>query len=239
MIRKENVKEKKAYFNNELIDLKENLVKMSNLVEEAINVAIKSLVEQDIALAVRVIENDDKIDQMELDIEEQCLQMIALRHPIAKNLRMIGCGYKTVSDLERVADHAVNIAKASQYLSTKPMVKPLIDIPRMAKIAQIMLKDALDAYFNGDVELAKEVWVRDKTVDDLDKQIFRELLTFMMEDPRTISRAIHLIFVSNNIERIADHATNLAERVVYIVNGERIKNYSESDKSDNQKAKNK
>lgn len=232
MIRKENVKEKKAYFNNELIDLKENLVKMSNLVEEAINVAIKSLVEQDIALAVRVIENDDKIDQMELDIEEQCLQMIALRHPIAKNLRMIGCGYKTVSDLERVADHAVNIAKASQYLSTKPMVKPLIDIPRMAKIAQNMLKDALDAYFNGDVELAKEVWVRDKTVDDLDKQIFRELLTFMMEDPRTISRAIHLIFVSNNIERIADHATNLAERVVYIVNGERIKNYSKSDKSD-------
>lgn len=232
MIRKENVKEKKAYFDNELIDLKENLVKMSNLVEEAINVAIKSLVEQDIALAVRVIENDDKIDQMELDIEEQCLQMIALRHPIAKNLRMIGCGYKTVSDLERVADHAVNIAKASQYLSTKPMVKPLIDIPRMAKIAQNMLKDALDAYFNGDVELAKEVWVRDKTVDDLDKQIFRELLTFMMEDPRTISRAIHLIFVSNNIERIADHATNLAERVVYIVNGERIKNYSESDKSD-------
>jgi phosphate transport system protein len=232
MIRKEDVKEKKAYFNNELIDLKENLVKMSNLVEEAINVAIKSLVEQDIDLAVRVIENDDKIDQMELDIEEQCLQMIALRHPIAKNLRMIGCCYKTVSDLERVADHAVNIAKASQYLSTKPMVKPLIDIPRMAKIAQNMLKDALDAYFNGDVELAKEVWVRDKTVDDLDKQIFRELLTFMMEDPRTISRAIHLIFVSNNIERIADHATNLAERVVYIVNGERIKNYSESDKSD-------
>lgn len=232
MIRKENVKEKKAYFDNELIDLKENLIKMSNLVEEAINVAIKSLVEQDIDLAVRVIENDDKIDQMELDIEEQCLQMIALRHPIAKNLRMIGCGYKTVSDLERVADHAVNIAKASQYLSTKPMVKPLIDIPRMAKIAQNMLKDALDAYFNGDVELAKEVWVRDKTVDDLDKQIFRELLTFMMEDPRTISRAIHLIFVSNNIERIADHATNLAERVVYIVNGERIKNYSESDKSD-------
>lgn len=232
MIRKENVKEKKAYFNNELIDLKENLVKMSNLVEEAINVAIKSLVEQDIDLAVRVIENDDKIDQMELDIEEQCLQMIALRHPIAKDLRMIGCGYKTVSDLERVADHAVNIAKASQYLSTKPMVKPLIDIPRMAKIAQNMLKDALDAYFKGDVELAKEVWVRDKTVDDLDKQIFRELLTFMMEDPRTISRAIYLIFVSNNIERIADHATNLAERVVYIVNGERIKNYSESDKSD-------
>jgi len=144
-------------------------------------------------------------------------------------LRIIGCGYKTVSDLERVADHAVSIARASQYLSTKSMVKPLIDIPRMAEIAQNMLKDGLNAYFSGDVELAREVWARDKTVDDLDNQIFRELLTFMMEDPRTISRAIHLIFVSNNIERIADHATNLAERVVYIVNGKRIKDYSEKD----------
>lgn len=225
MIRKENVKEKKAYFDNELTDLKESLIKMSNLVEEAINVAIKSLVEQNLDLAAKVIENDDIIDKMELDIEEQCLQMIALRHPIAKNLRIIGCGLKTISDLERVGDHAVNIARASQYLSTKSLVKPLIDIPRMAEIAQNMLKDGLDAYFKGDVELAKEVWLRDRTVDNLNKQIFRELLTFMMEDPHTISRAIHLIFVSDNIERIADHATNLAERVVYIVNGERIDKY--------------
>ncbi len=225
MIRKENIKEKKLYFDNELTDLKESLLKMSGLVEEAINMAIKSLVEQNLDLAAKVIENDDAIDKMELDIEEQCLQMIALRHPIAKNLRIIGCGLKTISDLERVGDHAVNIARASQYLSTKPMVKPLIDIPRMAEIAQNMLKDGLDAYFKGDVELAKEVWLRDKTVDNLNKQIFRELLTFMMEDPHTISRAIHLIFVSDNIERIADHATNLAERVVYIVNGERINKY--------------
>jgi len=225
MIREENVKEKKAYFDNELTDLKESLVKMSNLVEEAINMSIKSLVEQNLDLAAKVIENDDIIDKMELDIEEQCLQMIALRHPIAKNLRIIGCGLKTISDLERVGDHAVNIARASQYLSTKSLVKPLIDIPRMAEIAQNMLKDGLDAYFKGDVELAKEVWLRDRTVDNLNKQIFRELLTFMMEDPHTISRAIHLIFVSDNIERIADHATNLAERVVYIVNGERIDKY--------------
>lgn len=225
MIRKENIKEKKLYFDNELTDLKESLLKMSGLVEEAINMAIKSLVEQNLDLAAKVIENDDAIDKMELDIEEQCLQMIALRHPIAKNLRIIGCGLKTISDLERVGDHAVNIARASQYLSTKRMVKPLIDIPRMAEIAQNMLKDGLDAYFKGDVELAKEVWLRDKTVDNLNKQIFRELLTFMMEDPHTISRAIHLIFVSDNIERIADHATNLAERVVYIVNGERINKY--------------
>jgi len=221
-------KEEKYYFDNELTGLKESLTKMANLVEEAIDMSIKSLVEQDLDLAAKVIENDDIIDKMELD-EEQCLQMIALRHPIAKNLRIIGCGYKTVSDLERVADHAVSIAKASQYLSSKPMVKPLIDIPRMAEIAQNMLKDSLNAYFSGDVELAREVWARDKTVDDLDNQIFRELLTFMMEDPRTISRAIYLVFVSNNIERIADQATNLAERVVYIVNGKRIKDYSEKD----------
>ena len=230
MIKKENIEEKNIYFTSELTGLKESMLKMANLVEKAIDMSIKSLVEQDLYLAAKVIENDDIIDKMELDIEEQCLQMIALRHPIAKNLRIIGCGYKTVSDLERVADHAVDIAKASQYLSTKSMVKPLIDIPRMAEIAQNMLKDSLNAYFNGDVELAKEVWLRDKTVDDLGEQVFRELLTFMMEDPHTISRAIHLIFVSNNIKRIADHATNLAERVVYIVNGERIKNYFKSDK---------
>ena len=230
MIGKANTKENKLYFDNELTDLKDNLVKMAKLVEEAICMSIKSLVEQDLELAAKVIKNDDIIDKMELDIEEQCLQMIALRHPIARNLRVIGCGYKTISDLERVADHAVSIAKASQYLSTKSLVKPLIDIPRMAEIAQNMLKDSLNAYFKGDVELAKEVWARDKIVDDLDQQIFRELLTFMMEDPHTISRAIHLIFVSNNIERIADHATNLAERVVYIANGERIKNYFKSGK---------
>lgn len=230
MVKEKNINERKAYFNNELTDLKESLLKMSNLVEEAINMAIKSLVEQNLDLAAKVIENDDVIDKMELDIEEQCLQMIALRHPIAKNLRIIGCGLKTISDLERVGDHAVNISRASQYLSTKPMVKPLIDIPRMAEIAQNMLKDGLDAYFKGDVELAKEVWLRDETVDNLNKQIFRELLTFMMEDPHTISRAIYLIFVSDNIERIADHATNLAERVVYIVNGERINKYFKNSK---------
>ncbi|MEA1939207.1 MAG: phosphate signaling complex protein PhoU [Candidatus Caldatribacteriota bacterium] len=222
MIIKENDNNNKNYFDSELIELKKSLLKMANLVEEAIDMAIQSLVEQKVDLAEKVIKNDDEIDKIELDIEEQCLQMIALRQPIAKKLRIIGCGYKTVSDLERVGDQAVNIAGASKYLATKPMVKPLIDVPRMAKIAQSMLKDGLNAYFEGDVKLAKEVWSRDDTVDELNKQIFRELLTFMMEDPRTISRAIHLIFVSTNIERIADHAKNLAERVIYIVNGERI-----------------
>jgi len=221
MIKRTNTE--KYCFDDELMSLKENLLKMANAVEKAINLAIESLIKQRVDLAEQVIQNDDVIDDMELDIEEQCLQMIALRQPIAKRLRIIGCGYKTVSDLERVGDQAVNIARASKYLATKDLVKPFIDLPRMARIAQNMLKDGLEAYFTGDVELAKEVWLRDKTVDDLNKQIFRELLTFMMEDPHTISRAIHIIFISTNIERIADHAKNLVERVVYIVNGERIK----------------
>ncbi len=221
MIKRTNTE--KYCFDNELMSLKENLLKMANAVEKAINLAIESLIKQRVDLAEQVIQNDDVIDDMELDIEEQCLQMIALRQPIAKKLRIIGCGYKTVSDLERVGDQAVNIARASKYLATKDLVKPFIDLPRMARIAQNMLKDGLEAYFTGDVELAKEVWLRDKSVDDLNKQIFRELLTFMMEDPHTISRAIHIIFISTNIERIADHAKNLVERVVYIVNGERIK----------------
>lgn len=223
MKEKKTINGKNPYFNEELTDLKASLIKMSEIVMDAISISIESLVRQDKDLATQVIKNDDLIDKMELDIEEQCLQLIALRHPIAKNLRIIGCALQTISDLERIGDHAVNIAKASQYLSTKPMVKPLIDIPRMAEIAKNMLKESLSAYFEGNVELARDVWLRDKTVDNLNEQIFRELLTFMMEDPQTISRAIHLIIVSDNLERIADLATNLAERVVYIVNGERIK----------------
>jgi len=223
MKEKKTINGKNPYFNEELTDLKASLIKMSEIVMDAISISIESLVRQDKDLATQVIKNDDLIDKMELDIEEQCLQLIALRHPIAKNLRIIGCALQTISDLERIGDHAVNIAKASQYLSTKPMVKPLIDIPRMAEITKNMLKESLSAYFEGNVELARDVWLRDKTVDNLNEQIFRELLTFMMEDPQTISRAIHLIIVSDNLERIADLATNLAERVVYIVNGERIK----------------
>lgn len=233
MKEKETIKGNKPYFNEELTDLKASLIKMSEIAMDAISTSIESLVRQDKDLATQVIKNDDLIDKMELDIEEQCLQLIALRHPIAKNLRIIGCALQTISDLERIGDHAVNIAKASQYLSTKPMVKPLIDIPRMAEIAKNMLKESLSAYFEGNVELARDVWLRDKTVDNLNEQIFRELLTFMMEDPQTISRAIHLIIVSDNLERIADLATNLAERVVYIVNGERIKeNYKKGTQND-------
>jgi len=216
-------KELISIFNDELIDLRDNLINMSQLVRSSLGQAIQSLINKDRQLAQQVIDNDDKVDRMELDIEEQCLQLIALKHPVSKKLRVITCAMKAISDLERVGDRAANIAGASQYLSSKPMVKPLIDIPRMAEITQNMLQDSLDAYLRGDVNLAKAVWEKDKMVDQLNQQIFRELLTFMLEDPHTISRAIHLIFISDNLERIGDHAGNLAERVVYIVDGQRIK----------------
>jgi len=216
-------KELISMFNDELIDLRDNLMNMSQLVRSSLGQAIQSLIDKDRKLAQQVIDNDERVDRMELDIEEQCLQFIALKHPVSKKLRIITCAMKAISDLERVGDRAANIAGASQYLSSKPMVKPLIDIPRMAEITQNMLQDSLDAYLRGDVDLAKSVWEKDKMVDQLNQQIFRELLTFMLEDPHTISRAIHLIFISDNLERIGDHAGNLAERVVYIVDGERIK----------------
>jgi len=210
-------------FNGELSELRDSLMEMSKQVKDSLKQAIESLVNKDLKLAQKVIDNDEKIDRMELDIEEQCLQLIALKHPVSKKLRVITCGIKTISELERVADRAANIAGASLYLSSKPMVKPLIDIPRMAEITQSMLQDSLDAYLRGDVGLAKSVWDRDKLVDQINQQIFRELLTFMLEDPHTISRAIHLIFVADNLERIGDHSANLSERIVYIVNGERMK----------------
>jgi len=216
-------KELISMFNDELIDLRDNLMNMSQLVRSSLGQAIQSLIDKDRKLAQQVIDNDERVDRMELDIEEQCLQLIALKHPVSKKLRIITCAMKAISDLERVGDRAANIAGASQYLSSKPMVKPLIDIPRMAEITQNMLQDSLDAYLRGDVDLAKSVWEKDKMVDQLNQQIFRELLTFMLEDPHTISRAIHLIFISDNLERIGDHAGNLAERVVYIVDGQRIK----------------
>lgn len=216
-------KELVTLFNGELADLKDSLMTMFILVKNALDQAIQSLVNKDQELAQKVIDGDEKIDQMELDIEEQCLQLIVLKHPVSKKLRIITSGMKAISDLERVADRAANIARAGQYLSTKPMVKPLIDIPRMADITISMLQDSLDAYLRGDVELARSVWKRDKLVDQINQQIFRELLTFMLEDPHTISRGIYLVFIADNLERIGDHAGNLAERVVYIVNGERMK----------------
>jgi len=194
---------------------------MGTVVEEAIERSVRSLAEQDTALAQAVIDGDDQADELELDIEQRCLALFALQQPMATDLRSIGTALKIVTDLERMADHATDIAKVTLRLAGQPLIKPLIDIPRMAAIAQTMVREALSAYVNRDADLAYNMIARDDEVDHLYSQIFRELLTYMLEDPRTVQQATYLIFVSKYLERIADHATNLGEWVIYMVTGER------------------
>jgi len=208
-------------FDRALEELQQEILRMGSLVEQAIYRAVHSLAVQDVNIAEEVIKGDRVIDQMELDIEDKCLKLIATQQPIAGDLRKISTGFKIITDLERMADHSVDIARITKRLAGQPLIKPLVDIPRMAALAQQMVKDGLDAYVNGDVELAKTLKAKDDEVDHIYAQIFRELLTYMMEDPRTITQATYLLFVGRYIERIADHATNIAERVIYLVTGER------------------
>lgn len=208
-------------FHDQLEQLQSELLHMGTVVEEAIERSVRSLAEQDTALAQAVIDGDDQADELELDIEQRCLALFALQQPMATDLRSIGTALKIVTDLERMADHATDIAKVTLRLAGQPLIKPLIDIPRMASIARTMVREALSAYVNRDAELAYSMIARDDEVDHLYSQIFRELLTYMMEDPRTVQQATHLIFVGKYLERIADHATNLGEWVIYMVTGER------------------
>lgn len=208
-------------FDRALEELQQEILRMGSLVEQAIYNSVNSLATQNVGLADEVIKGDKVIDQMELDIEDKCLKLIATQQPIATDLRRISTGFKIITDLERMADHSVDIARITKRLAGQPLIKPLVDIPRMAALAQQMVKDGLDAYVKGDVELARTLNEKDDEVDHIYSQIFRELLTYMMEDPRTISQATYLLFVGRYIERIADHATNIAERVIYLVTGER------------------
>lgn len=201
--------------------LQQDLLRMGTLVEETIYKAVKSLQDRDTNLAREVIQGDDVIDQMELDIEQRCLQLLALQQPMARDLRTIGTALKITTDLERMADLAVDIAKVTIRLEGQPLIKPLVDIPRMAEIARSMLRDSLSAYVNRDTKLAMEMIERDHDVDHLYAQIFRELLVFMIEDPKTITQATYLLFVAKYLERIGDHATNLGEWIIYMVTGER------------------
>jgi len=208
-------------FDRALEELQQEILRMGSLVEQAIYNSVNSLATQNVGLADEVIKGDKVIDQMELDIEDKCLKLIATQQPIATDLRRISTGFKIITDLERMADHSVDIARITKRLAGQPLIKPLVDIPRMAALAQQMVKDGLDAYVKGDVELARTLNEKDDEVDHIYSQIFRELLTYMMKDPRTISQATYLLFVGRYIERIADHATNIAERVIYLVTGER------------------
>jgi phosphate transport system protein len=221
------------HFDEELKELKGKILKMSSLVEKAIHLSIKSLVERKNELAEQVIKSEDEINMLEIEIDEFSLKLLALHQPQAGNLRFITSIMKINNDLERMGDLAVNIAEQTIELLKSPILKPLIDIPRMAEIAQGMVKDSLDAFVNRDSKLAKGVCERDDKVDNLNDQIFRELLTYMLQDPRTIERAIGLILVGRNLERIADHTTNICEDVIYIVDGRTIKHHIEERKLKN------
>lgn len=211
------------HFDEELRELKERLLTMAGMAEQAVGKAVQALVDRNPALAEEVIREDVLINRLEVDIEQSCLSLLARYQPEAKDLRFVAMVFKIVNDLERVGDQSVNICERTLDLLKQPLLKPLIDIPRMAELAQAMLKDALDAFVNGNADLARAVCRRDEQVDHLNDQVYHELLVYMTQDPKTITRALDLILVGRNLERVADHATNIAEDVYYLVRGESIK----------------
>jgi phosphate transport system protein len=217
----------KKHYREELGSLRETVLRMGGLVEQMTHRAIQALVERKIEMLPEVTAMETQVNQLHIDIDEICLEMIALRQPTAADLRFITAAMKINTDMERIGDQAINITERAEFLLTVPPVKPLVDIPRMAEIAKEMLRDALDAFVNGNDELAYNTIQKDDLVDHLKDQVFRELLTYMMQDPHTISRAVDLILVGRHLERIADHATNIGEDVIYMVKGKTIKHHVE------------
>ncbi len=214
-------------FDLELKELKEKLLHEGGLVEKSINNAIKALLERNSELAAKVIEDDPAINSIEVEIDEFCLKLLALRQPAARDLRFITTAIKINYDLERIGDMAVNICERVQELNQEPQLKPYIDLPMMAETVQFMLKESLDAFVKEDVALARKVTRDDKKVDQFLDQIFRELLTYMMQDMRTISRVTRVLFISKYLERMADHAVNIAELVIFLVEGKIIRHSKE------------
>ena len=210
-------------FDQDLETLRQDLVHMGQIVQDSITNAVDALARRDKALARQVMDGDDVIDAMQVDIEDRCISLIARQQPVAKDLRILGTGLKITTDLERIGDHAFDIAKIVLLIGDEPLIKPLVDIPRMAVMAQSMLNDSLQAYLKLDIGLAEKVCRDDDMVDQLYHQVFRELLTYMLEDPKKINQATQLIFVARYLERIADHSTNVAEWVIYLVTGERMR----------------
>jgi phosphate transport system protein len=211
------------HFHEELEALKQTLLAMGGLVEDQIRRVMTALVERNDDLAREVIERDRQVNAYDVEIDEKCVELLALYQPAAGDLRVITTAMKIVTDLERIGDQAVNIAQRVLELSREPQLKPYIDLPRMAERAQRMVKDSLDAFVTRDTALARDVCAADNDVDALKEQVFRELLTFMMEDARTIPRAIRLILISRFLERVADHATNIAEMVIYMVESRMVR----------------
>ena len=210
-------------FEKELVELNKKVLRLGSMVEKAISDSIKSLVERNSALAIDTIDNDPQVNAIDVEIDEECIRLVALRQPRAGDLRLITTAMKITTDLERIGDLAVDICERALELNEEPQLKPYIDIPRMAEIAQNMVRDALDAFVKRDSALARDVLIRDDIVDQLNYQVFNELLLFMIQDPKTISRAVKITYISKYLERIADHATNIAEMVVYLVEGKIIR----------------
>jgi phosphate transport system protein len=212
-----------THYEQELRDIKEGLLYLGALVEKAIDLAIKALMDRDTAIAHRVICDDNAIDQLDVEIEEKCIRILALRQPTARDLRFITTAIKINGHLERIGDMAANIAEKAIILSEEPPMKPYIDIPRMSEIARQMIKESLDALVNENTDLAQKVRMEDETIDSLNEQVFRELLTFMLEDPQKIHRALIIMQISKSLERISDHAVGIADMVVYMVTGKIVR----------------
>ena len=211
------------HFHEELEALKQTLLVMGGFVEDQIRRAMRALLERDDVIAQDVIDRDRQVNTYDVEVDEQCVNLLALHQPAAGDLRFITTAMKIVTDLERIGDQAVNIAQRALELNREPQLKPYIDLPRMADKAQRMVKESLDAFVAGDTALARQVCAADAEVDVFKEQIFREFLIFMMEDPRTVSCAIRVILISRFMERVADHATNIAEMVIYLVEGKMVR----------------
>ena len=211
------------HFDQELAQLKEQLLRLGSVVERQILRAMQSLVERDSELAHEVVMQDHHVNSLDVDIDDACIKLLALHQPTARDLRFITTAMKISSELERMGDLSENIATRALELNEEPQLKPYIDLPRMGDWTMRMVQECLNAFVNSDSRLARKVCNDDDYVDDLNEQLFRELLSFMLENPRTITRAIRLTFVAKSLERIADHATNIAELVVYMVEGKNIR----------------
>jgi phosphate transport system protein len=213
------------HFQDELETLQQRLLAMGGLAEERVREAVRSLTSRDPSLVEHILIGDEPINDLHIEVDDRCFKLLALHQPMAADLRAIVAAVKINTDLERVGDLAVNIAEASKRYLQHPPVKPLIDIPRMADIAQAMLRDALDAFVRRNVAMAEAVIAEDDTLDGLKTQIFRELLTYMLSDPTTIEPALDLILISRHLERIGDHATNIAEDVIFMVSARDVRHH--------------
>ncbi len=206
-------------YDEELHKLNNTITEMGGLAESQLTAAIEAVMERDSDLAASVVEGDAQVDQLQRDLDNLALRLLALRQPVARDLREVFAALKIASDLERICDYAANVAKRAIALNQAPPAQPVHALPRMAQLALLLVKDVIDAYVAHDADKAYSVWMRDEELDEMYASLFRELLTYMMEDPRNIGSSTHLLFMAKNIERIGDHATNIAEDLYYLVHG--------------------